>query len=195
MIVIGLTGATGAGKSTLATCLRRKGWPIFDADAVVRTMQTRGGVAIPAIRQVWPDVVVDGAVDRARLRRYVTADQGALSQLEAIMHPLVGQARMEFIRNMRQAHQRVCVLDIPLLVETGAYLECDYIIVVKAPLATRYHRIKMRGGMSRSEASVLMNRQASDQARHRVADVEIQSGLSRAFSVLSLKRALMRWGL
>lgn len=195
MIVIGLTGATGAGKSTIAARLRRKGWPVFDADKVVHRMQGRGGVAVGMIGQLWPDVIIRGAVDRARLRRHVTQDPQALEKLERIMHPLVKEARKKFLRSMRAAHQRVCVLDIPLLVETNAHEDCNIVIVAEAPLAARMARIHRRGKMTGAEARALLARQATDEARRRVADIVIHTGSSQGDAVRKLKKALFGMGL
>lgn len=195
MIIIGLTGATGTGKSTIATRLRRKGWPVFDADKVVHRMQARNGVAVNMIAQLWPDVIIDGAVDRARLRARVTQDADALKMLEHVMHPLVKEARKRFLRSMRAAHQRVCVLDIPLLVETKAHRECDVVIVVQAPFSARAARIRRRGNMSEAEARAFTTRQATDEARRRVADAVINTGLSQGDAVRMLKKTLFTLGL
>lgn len=184
-IVLGLTGGMAAGKSTVSELFRRAGVPVFDADACVKTLQNPHGRSLPAIAQAFPDnVVINGVLHRGRLRQLVASDTKALLKLEAIMHPLVQQERKNFIQTCRDHGVRFCVLDIPLLWETGADKECDLVMIAHAPLNVRLARIRQRARqkgecMSEAEARQLIARQMSDQERQRRADIVLQTGLSR----------------
>src|SRR5215468_5964621 len=131
MIVLGLTGSIGMGKSTTARFFAEMGVPVLDSDAVVHALYEREAVA--AIDQAFPGTSINGRIDRAELSRRVLGDPSALRQLEAIVHPLVRQAQKRFLVEAEQAGARVAVLDIPLLFETGAYDNVDAVVVVTAP--------------------------------------------------------------
>lgn len=183
MQVLGLTGGMAAGKSTVSDLFQRAGVPVFDADACVRNLQKPHGRALPALAQVFPEAVSNGVLHRGRLREEISRDPTLLSRLEEIMHPLVRQERRSFIQTCRHHHVRFCVLDIPLLWETGADKECDLVMVAHAPLSVRLARIRQRyrqgGKMSEAEARQLMSRQMSDHERKRRADIVLHTGLSR----------------
>lgn len=190
MIVLGLTGAMAAGKTTVAKIFRHFGVPVFDADAAVRALQAPGGAALEALEHAFPGIVRAGRLDRAALRQRVTDDTDdseALTRLEAIMHPLVRAARQRFLADCRERGEKLCLLDIPLLWETGADRDCDAILLVDAPLATRLARLRKRQaagtGMSVAEARRLMTRQMTDGERRRRADIVIRTGASRAETV------------
>ena len=190
MRVLGLTGGMGAGKSTVARFFRRAGWPVFDADLVVHSLQAKGGAAVPEIARLWPHTVRDGAVDRMALRRAVIGSPDQIAALEAIMHPLVRQARRRFLSRMRRRGVRTCLLDIPLLFETGADRDCDAVIVVTAPLAVRLRRIMRRRSLSEEQARALLARQMSDKERNRRADHLLHNGLSRGHTARQMKRLI-----
>jgi len=119
MIIVGLTGSIGMGKSTTAQMFRDEGCPVFDADAAVHDLYAKGGKAVPIIRSVFPDAIKDGAVNRAVLGEHMRADPLQLKVLESFIHPLVSQAREEFFQTHQEAD--IVVMDIPLLFErTGA---------------------------------------------------------------------------
>ncbi|NVN43096.1 dephospho-CoA kinase [Asaia siamensis] len=190
MIVLGLTGGMGAGKTTVARFMRRAGWPVFDADAAVHALQAKGGRAVPAIARLWPDAVRDGAVDRMALRRAVIGHPAEIAALEAIIHPLVRDERRSFLRAMARRGVRICVLDIPLLFETGADRDCDAVIVVTAPLAVRLRRVMKRRSLSEAQARHLLARQMSDRERNTRADHLLRNGLSRGHTARQLKRLI-----
>jgi dephospho-CoA kinase len=188
MIVVGLTGGMGMGKSTAAAVFRRARIPVFDADAVVHRLQARGGRAVRAIGSAFPGCVRDGAVDRACLRRTILAHPGALRSLERILHPMVRAEEAAFLARARRAGHRVAVLDIPLLLETGGDQRVDRIVVVSAPAAVQRHRVRLRRRMSAAEADAVLARQMSDAAKRRRADVVIRTGLSRRHALHALSR-------
>ena len=133
MKVLGLTGGIGMGKSTAANTFRRLRVPVFDADAAVHRLQGRGGAAVRPIEAAFSGTTRDGRVDREALRARVLGDPAALMRLEAIVHPLVRRAERAFLAAARRRGERLAVLDIPLLFETGGERRVDEVIVVTAP--------------------------------------------------------------
>lgn len=192
MLVVGLTGGMGAGKTSVARLFRRAGWPVFDADRAVHRLQARGGAAVPAIAGIWPQAVRDGAVDRMALRHAVIGKPDCIAALEAIVHPLVRKARRDFIARMRRRGVRYCVLDIPLLFETGAEQDCNCVVVVTAPLAVRMQRVMRRRSLSADQARALLARQMNDRERVRRADHVLRNGLSRGHTALQMKRLIAK---
>ncbi|GAJ28994.1 dephospho-CoA kinase [Acidomonas methanolica] len=180
MRILGLTGGMGAGKTYVATLFRATGWPVFDADACVHRLQSRGGAAIAPIARLWPGVVVDGAVNRAKLRAAVIHDPEAMRTLEGVIHPLVRQEREHFVRHARARGHRWCVFEIPLLFETGAERECDRVLVVTAPESLRIRRVMRRRSVDLGQARALLARQMAENERRRRADFVLHTGLSRA---------------
>ena len=148
MIVIGLTGSIGMGKSTTATLFRRLGVPVHDSDAAVHAMMRPGGEAVSAIDAAFPGVVSDGAVDRTRLGARVFGDPPALRRLEAIVHPLVARRSRTFLRSSRRARRPIVVLDVPLLLEGRSHRMCDLVAVVSAPAFVQRQRVLARPGMT-----------------------------------------------
>ena len=140
MIVIGLTGSIGMGKSTTAAMFAEAGVPVYDADAEVHRLYAPGGAAVTG-RSGLSRRGGDGAVDRGRLRERVLGDPDALERLNAIVYPLVGEARAGFFRRAREAGAEVVVLDIPLLFETGGERSVDEVVVVSAPADVQRQRV------------------------------------------------------
>jgi len=190
MIVLGLTGGIGMGKSTAAAAFRRARIPVFDADAAVHQMQARGGRAVRAIGAAFPGTVRDGAVDRAALRQAVLGQPEALKRLEGILHPMVEQEERQFVTRARRRGNRAVVLDIPLLFETKGDKRVDRVIVVTAPRAVQMHRIRARRKMSDTDIEAVIARQMPDAEKRRRADVVIKTGLSRHASWKSLNRLI-----
>ncbi|WP_044563672.1 dephospho-CoA kinase [Azospirillum sp. B4] len=186
MIVLGLTGSIGMGKSTAAAMLRRLGCPVHDSDATVHRLYAKGGAAVAAIAQAFPGVVRDGAVDRQRLSAEVMGDTPALKRLEAIVHPLVGQARDRFLRRAAASGARVAVLDVPLLFETGGQVHCDRVAVVSAPRSLQRARVLARPGMSSGKLEAILRRQMPDAEKRRRADFVVPTGLGRALTLRRL---------
>jgi dephospho-CoA kinase len=190
MIVLGLTGGIGMGKSTAAAAFRRAHIPVFDADAAVHRMQARGGKAVRAIAAAFPGTVRDGEVDRVALRQAALGQPDALSRLEGILHPMVRQEEQAFVARARRHGSRAVVLDIPLLLETGGDKRVDRIIVVSAPRAVQIQRIRARRRMSDADVKAVIARQMPDAAKRKRADVVIKTGLSRNGSLKALSRLI-----
>ena len=190
MIILGLTGGIGMGKSTAAAAFRRARIPVFDADAAVHRLQARGGRAVRAIAEAFPGTVRDGAVDRSTLRHIVLGDPDALTRLEGILHPMVRQEERAFVARARRRGDRAVVLDIPLLLETGGDQRVDRIVVVSAPRDVQTHRIRARRRMSDSDIAAVIARQMPDREKRRRADVVIRTGLSRNVSLKALSRLI-----
>jgi dephospho-CoA kinase len=179
MRVIGLTGGIGMGKSTAAAAFRRARIPVFDADQEVHRLQARGGAAVAPIGVAFPGAVRDGAVDRARLREIVTSDPAALRRLEAIVHPLVREGERRFLARTRRAGHKLAVLDIPLLFETGGDRRVDQVVVVSAPAGVQRARVRLRRGVTDTQARALIARQMPDTEKRHRADIVVRTGLSR----------------
>jgi dephospho-CoA kinase len=188
MIVVGLTGGIGMGKSFAAQIFRRAGVPVFDADAAVHRLQARGGTALPAIAREFPGTVTAGLLDRAALRSAVLADRGKLRVLEAILHPLVRAAQKRFLARARAAGRRMVVLDVPLLFETGGDKGVDCVVVVSAPASVQRARVRARRRMSEAEIASMIALQMPDAAKRARADVVIRTGLSRGHAQRAVRR-------
>jgi dephospho-CoA kinase len=189
MIVLGLTGSIGMGKSTAAGMLRRLGVPLFDADAAVHRLLGPGGKAVAAVENLFPGVRDDaGAIDRHRLGTRVFGDPAALRRLETVLHPMVRQAETRFVRQARAHGESLVVLDIPLLYETGAPERCDYVLVVSAPARVQRERVMRRPGMTESRFAGILRAQMPDREKRRRADFVVPTGLGRGSTFRRLRR-------
>lgn len=168
MLVLGLTGSIGMGKTTTAQLFAQEGAKIFDADAAVHELYATSAIAPIAAR--FPGAVVKNAIDRAALAREITVNPSALKDLEAIIHPLVRQAEVDFIAKNKAGKEKFVVLDIPLLFESGGDELCDKIIVVTAPEEVQKQRVLGRPGMSVDKFETLLSRQMSDEKKRALAD-------------------------
>lgn len=160
MIIIGLTGSIGMGKSTTAEMFRAEGCPVFDADATVHELYAKGGKAVPIIRAVFPDAIKEGAVDRAVLGKHMRADPLQLKVLESFIHPLVSESRAAFFEENKDAD--IAVMDVPLLFETGLDKAVHHIVVVTAPAEVQRKRVLAREGMTPELFDSLLSRQTPD---------------------------------
>jgi dephospho-CoA kinase len=192
MIILGLTGSVGMGKSTAAKALRRMGIPVYDADRAVHRLLGRGGAGVAPVSAAFPEVLKGGAIDRAALGRLVFADPAALLRLESILHPLVRAAERRFVARARRARRRIVVLDIPLLFETGGDKRCDKVLVVSAPRRIQLARVMARPGMTAERLAGVEARQMPDSEKRRRADIVIETGLDRHHSLAKLRLALSR---
>lgn len=186
MLILGLTGSIGMGKSTAARVLKSMGVPVCDSDAVVHRLLARGGAAVGAIAAAFPGVVVDGAVDRRALGAAVFGNPAALKALEAIVHPRVLAAQRAFLRQAARRGVRVACLDIPLLFETHGERRVDRTIVVSAPLRVQRARVLARPGMTAEKFAGILARQMPDAQKRRRADFVVNTGGGR----LGTRRAL-----
>ncbi len=192
MVILGLTGSIGMGKTTAARALRRHGAVVFDADAEVHRLIGPGGAAIAAVEAAFPGCVVEGQggrrVDRAALAERIFGDAEATARLEAILHPCVRAAQERFLRRAAAAGRRLAVLDVPLMFETGGDRGCDAVAVVTAPPFVQAQRALRRPGMTPERLAAIRARQMSDHEKRRRADFVIPSGLSRRISLRAIRR-------
>ena len=187
MVILGLTGSIGMGKTTAARMLSGLGVPVCDSDALVHGMLARGGGAVDPVGAAFPGVVRDGAVDRAAMAAKVFNDQAALARLEAIIHPLVRLAQGRFLRTQAARRQSLVALDVPLLFESSTHELCDVVAVVTAPAFLQEARVMGRPGMSRARFEGILARQMPDLEKRRRADFVIQSGVGRRHSLQRLR--------
>ncbi|MGE3143028.1 MAG: dephospho-CoA kinase [Hyphomonadaceae bacterium] len=175
MIILGLTGSIGMGKSATAQMFREEGVPVYDADATVHALYQPGGAAIAPMRAAFPEAVREGAVDRAILSRLVVGDADAMRRLEEIVHPLVNQAQRAFLDQQRQAGAPLVVLDIPLLLEGQGHRAVDAIAVVSAPADVQRERVLARPGMSEEKFAEILKKQMPDAEKRALADFVIDT--------------------
>jgi dephospho-CoA kinase len=189
MIVIGLTGGIGMGKTTVAKIFARHGIPCFNADDEVHRLQAPGGRAIPALDCAFPGTVENGVLNRARLRQWVLRDDAAMRRLERIMHPLVRQREAQFRAAAHRAGRRAVLLDLPLLFETGAENRFNKIITVSAPPDVQMARVRRRG-LPEAQIQAIIARQMPDAEKRRRADYVVRTGRSKFHTVRRVRRII-----
>ena len=172
-LVLCLTGSLGMGKSTAAKFFAAEGVPVHDSDAVVHALYE--GEAVAPIEAAFPGTTSNGKVDRGKLATIVVNDKAALARLEAIVHPLVGQARDKFLADAQASGAPVVLLDIPLLFEIGHERNCDAVVVVSAPAEIQRARAFERPGMTEEKFAALMAKQLPDAEKRRRADFIVDS--------------------
>jgi dephospho-CoA kinase len=180
MIVLGLTGSIGMGKTTTARLFAEEGVPVHDSDAAVHTLYE--GEAVAAIEQAFPGSTSAGKVDREKLGRLVVGDAAALKRLEAIVHPLVRKSEVRFLEQAKARGAPLVVLDIPLLYETGGESRFDAVVVVSAPADVQRRRVLERPGMTADKLDALLAKQLPDSEKRRRADfiVDSSQGIEQA---------------
>ncbi|MBU4434268.1 MAG: dephospho-CoA kinase [Alphaproteobacteria bacterium] len=176
MIILGLTGSIGMGKSTTSAMFEALGVPVYDSDAAVHALYAVGGAAVAPVEAAFPGVVVDGAIDRARLSAAVLGDPEALAKLETIVHPLVGAHRLGFFEHAATDGHDIVVLDVPLLYETGGDKKVDKVVVVSAPAQVQRARVLARPGMDAAKFEAILARQTPDAEKRARADFVIDTG-------------------
>jgi dephospho-CoA kinase len=174
MLVLGLTGSIGMGKSTVAAMFADEGVPVFDADAQVHKLQGPGGRLVPAIEAAFPGTTGDSGVDRPLLGKAVFGNPDALKRLEAIVHPAVAHERTQFLESNRA--RALVVLDIPLLFEAGGWRQVDRIAVVSAPAEVQRARVLARPGMTIERFESILVKQMPDAEKRERADFVIPTG-------------------
>ena len=190
MVIVGLTGSIGMGKSTAAKMLRQMGVPVYDADAAVHRLQAPGGLALPPIEAAFPGVVKGGVLDRQALGARVFGNKEALRKLEAIVHPLVAQQQRQFVRRAAMRREPVVVLDIPLLFEGMGERRVDGVLVVSAPAFLQRLRVLARPGMTAEKFAGILRQQVPDSVKRRKATVVIPTGLGLAPTRRALAKAV-----
>ena len=176
MILLGLTGSIGMGKSTTTAMFADLGAVVWNADDAVHRLYARGGEAVGPVGEAFPGVIVDGAVDRTRLAEALGKADTAFHRLEAIVHPLVAQGRAADLEAARTAGVKLAVLDIPLLFETGGDKAVDAVVVVTADPAIQAERVLARPGMTRERFDAILARQMPDAEKRARADFVIDTG-------------------
>ncbi|WP_027145734.1 dephospho-CoA kinase [Mesorhizobium sp. WSM3626] len=174
MIVLGLTGSIGMGKSTTAKMFAEAGVPVHDSDETVHRLYA--GKAAPLVEAAFPGTTVGGSVDRAKLGARVFGDAAALKRLEAIIHPLVRADAHAFLAKHRNAGESMAVLDIPLLFETGGRGRVDKVVVVTAPAEVQRQRVLARPGMTEEKLASILAKQVPDAEKRRLADFVVDTG-------------------
>lgn len=182
MIILGLTGSIGMGKSTTAQMFKQAGIPVYDADAAVHEIYEPGGAAVGPLSERFGDILKDGGVDRAALRAKVVNNPDAMRDLEAIVHPLVGLSQMNFRKEALESGALFAVLDIPLLFETGGDARCDYVAVVTAPENVQRERVLARGEMSEDQFEQIKAKQTPDAEKRARADFVINTAFGFDFA-------------
>lgn len=173
MIILGLTGSIGMGKSTTAKLFEEAGVPVYDADATVH--QLYQGEAAPAIEAAFPGTTVDGKVDRPKLSARVVHDPAAMKQLEQIVHPMLGASRQKFFADAERAGAPVAVVDVPLLYETGGEKRVDAVVVVTTSPENQRARIMARGTMTSEALDSILARQLPDAEKRKRADFVVDT--------------------
>ena len=177
MIILGLTGSIGMGKSTTAKLFAEAGVPVYDADATVHLIYE--GEAAPAIEAAFPGATVDGKVDRTKLSAQVLHDSAAIRRLEQIVHPMLGAYHQKFLRDAEQSGAAVAVVDVPLLFETGGEKRVDAVVVVTTSPDIQRQRILARDNMTAEKLDAILARQLPDAEKRKRADfvVDTSDGL------------------
>jgi dephospho-CoA kinase len=190
MLVLGLTGSLGMGKSKTAEFFAAEGVPVHDADAAVHRLYA--GDAAPLIEAAFPGTTVAGVVDREKLSRCVLGDAAALARLEAIVHPLVRREEERFLAQAEAAGATVAVLDIPLLFETGAEARCDAVVVASAPSQVQHARAMQRKGMTEEKFKAIMAKQMPDSDKRRRADFVVDTSRGFDFAQAQVRAILQK---
>ena len=173
MIILGLTGSIGMGKSTTAKLFQEAGVPVYDADAAVHKIYE--GEAALAIETAFPGTTADGKVDRNKLSAKVVHDPAAMKRLEQIVHPMLGASRQKFLHDAEQSGAPVAVVDIPLLFETGGEKRVDAVVVVTTTPEIQRQRILERDNMTGEKLDALLARQLLDAEKRKRADFVVDT--------------------
>jgi dephospho-CoA kinase len=178
MLVVGLTGSIGMGKSTVAARFRECGIAVCDADVEVHKLYS--GAAVGPIEAAFPGTTAGGTVDRGRLAAALLADPTGFKRLEAIVHPLVQAVERAFLHAEKARGAALAVLEIPLLFETGGDKRCDVTIVVSAPADVQRERVLARPGMTPEKLAAILARQIPDSEKRRRADFVVDTSVAIA---------------
>jgi dephospho-CoA kinase len=173
MIILGLTGSIGMGKSTTAKLFAEAGVPVYDADATVHMLYE--GEAVPAIEAAFPGTTAGGKVDRARLSARVVHDPAAIKQLEQIVHPMLGASRQKFLHEAEQSGAPVAIVDVPLLFETGGEKRVDAVVVVTTTPEIQRQRVLARDNMTGERLDAILARQLPDAEKRKRADFVVDT--------------------
>ncbi len=176
MVIIGLTGGIGMGKSTAAKILSGFGLPVYNADEAIHELLGKGGAGVKPVAQLFPEARKRSAIDRKILGKLVFGHPHKLKRLENILHPLVQKVEQKFLRAVRKRNIQAAILEIPLLFETGADKRCDFAICVTAPKSVQKARVMKRPGMTPARFKAILSHQMSDREKRKRADLVIDTG-------------------
>lgn len=193
MVILGLTGSIGMGKSVAAAIFRRLGVPVFDADDSVHVLLGQGGDAVGPIAEAFPGVLDGDRIDRAVLAKMAFRGTEGLMRLESILHPMVTARQRRFLLLEALRGRRMTVLDIPLLFETQAEGGCDAVIVVSAPRFVQRQRVLGRPGMTPEQLQAIERRQMTDSEKRRRADYVVPSGQGRRVTLDAIRAIIEEW--
>lgn len=188
MIILGLTGSIGMGKTMASDGFKRFGIPVHNADRAVHAMMCEGGEAVRAMAALFPAAVRRGNVDRQMIAQEVFADAKALNRIEGVLHPLVRLRERKFLSQCARQGRGMVVLDVPLLFETKGEERCDGIITVSAPAFVQHQRVLQRPGMTLARFQSILTRQVPDAEKRKRSDFIVLTGLSRHFSLIQIQK-------
>ena len=196
MIVFGLTGSIGMGKSTAASMLKLMGVPVHDSDQAVHAALLPKGAAFEEVAVIFPEAwdKKNRIIDRKKLGNIVFHDAAKLKKLEAILHPLAAASQKKFIQNMKLKGKKAVALEIPLLFETGAEKRVDYTISVTAPPAIQKRRVMKRKNMNEEKYLRILESQMPDAEKQARADFVVQTGMGYATTFQQLRKILKTTG-
>ncbi len=188
MIILGLTGSIGMGKTTASDNFSKIGIPVHDADQAVHEMMSEGGEAVVIMSEMFPASIRDGSIDRKVIAEEVFSNSKALNNIEKTLHPLVRLREKKFLGDCARQGKKVVILDVPLLFETGGEKRCDGVITVSAPKYIQRQRVFNRPGMTPERLKVILSRQISDFEKRKRSDFIILTGLGRYFSLIQAQK-------
>ncbi len=190
MLVIGLTGGIGMGKSTAAKALSAMGFPVYHADRAVHDALRKGGKAVKPVARLFPEAFCNGAIDRKILGKLVFGLPAKLKRLEKIIHPFVWEAEAAFLKQAEAEQASAAILEIPLLFETGGEKRFDVVLCVTAPYAIQKKRVMARPRMTEARFKVILDRQMKDSKKRKKADYIIHTGKGFADTRKQLRRVM-----
>ena len=196
MIILGLTGSIGMGKTTASTEFRRIGIPVHSSDEAVHQMMSAGGEAVSILSEMFPAAIKKYGIDRNLVAQEAFSNFKVLNKIEAILHPLVGIREKKFLNDCARRGSKIVVLDVPLLFETGGEKRCDGVITVSAPKYVQRQRVIKRPGMTVDRLHSILSRQITDKEKIRRSQFVILTGLGRHFSLIQIQKIVKitkRW--
>jgi dephospho-CoA kinase len=190
VIILGLTGSIGMGKSETSRMFRRLGVPVYDADATVHRVYAKGGDAVGPIGAAFPGTIKDGAVDRVALSKAVVGNDAEMKRLERITHPLLRRYQKRFLQAALARRLPLVVMDVPLLFETGGTKRVDRVVVASAPAIVQQARVLRRPGMTAEKFAYINRRQTPDKIKRARADFLVPTGLGKRFARDAVRRTI-----
>ena len=192
MLLVGLTGSIGMGKSKSAELFEAEGLPVYDADASVHALYEKGGAAVAPLSEHFPEAIKDGAVDRTILGKLVLHDGEMLQKLESIVHPLAGKMQKDFLETQEAAGKKAVILDIPLLLEKKAEGLVDVVVVVSTTPEVQKQRVLKRPGMTEEKYRAILSKQMPDVEKREKADFVVDSTISVADAQSQIRDIISR---